>query len=132
VRSRVLIVEDDAPARGALRELLVEFGVDVVGEAEDGVEALERVEELSPDVVLMDARMPRMDGIEATRRIKSQAPRIQVVVLSAYDEPLLQQGAGEAGAYCYLVKGCPPEMIRDMIARAHAHGRALDTPTPQG
>lgn len=121
---RVLVADDDAMARESLAELLQEMGFEVVAAAADGQEAVRQAEVHEPDVVLMDARMPNMDGIEATRRIKARAPDVQVIMLSAYDEPVLRSGADEAGTYCYLVKGCGADLIAEMVRRAGDFGRA--------
>jgi DNA-binding NarL/FixJ family response regulator len=90
----------------------------VVGEASDGSAGLELALRLEPDVVLMDIRMPVMGGLEATRRIKARLPATQVVILTAYDDPALSDGAGGAGVYAYLVKGCPPRMVGEVTLRA--------------
>ena len=121
---RVLIVEDEAMLRHALADMLEAKGIRVAAEAQDGEEAVRLASEIRPDVVLMDLRMPAMDGIEATRRIKDLLPRTQVLVLSAYDDPGLHRSAEEAGVFCYLVKGCAPQLILDMIERAWGHSQA--------
>ena len=121
---RVLIVEDEPMLRHALADMLEAKGIRVAGEARDGHEAVRLASELRPEVVLMDLRMPGMDGIEATRQIKTALPRIQVLVLSAYDDPGLHRSAEEAGVFCYLVKGCAPQLILDMIERAWGHAQA--------
>jgi len=120
----VLIVEDEPMLRHALADMLEAKGIRVAGEARDGHEAVRLASELRPEVVLMDLRMPGMDGIEATRQIKTALPRIQVLVLSAYDDPGLHRSAEEAGVFCYLVKGCAPQLILDMIERAWGHAQA--------
>jgi len=107
---RVLVVEDDHLVSEMVRCTLEEVGYLVVGEAIDGREALELVVRLSPDVVLMDIKMPDMDGIEATRRIMERHP-VPVVALTAFENPELMQEAVEAGLGAYLVK---PSTARDM------------------
>lgn len=104
-QTRVLIVEDDYLIRDLVHEQLDKEGYEVVGEAVNGVEAISRTMELKPDVVLMDIRMPEMDGIEATRQIWRNRPT-PVVVLSAFDTPQLLDEAIAAGASAYLIK--PP------------------------
>ena len=120
---RVLIVEDEPILRGALAEMLEAKELSVAGEAADGEEAVRLAAEVHPDVVLMDLRLPGMDGIEATKRIKAIEPRVQILVLSAYDDPGLHRSAEEAGVFCYLVKGCAPQLILDMIERAWGHAK---------
>jgi DNA-binding NarL/FixJ family response regulator len=103
-RIRALIVDDRPRSRQGLRALLVTWSeIEVVGEASNGAEALQLVERLRPDVVLMDARMPVMDGLEATRRIRCRWPQINVIVLTMY--PDYRQRALAAGACTFLVKG---------------------------
>jgi len=114
---RVLIADDQRPTRRGLRALLAFFpGVECVGEAADGREALSLVTERRPDVVLMDARMPVMDGLEATRRIKGQSPQVKVIVLTMYGE--YRTDALAAGADVFLVKGGTPEALRNAILMA--------------
>ena len=125
-KPRVLLVEDDRGLREALRDMLVDTDFDVIGEAHDGVEGLDLATRLEPDVVLMDLRMPRMGGLEATRLIKDRLPHLQVVILTAYDDPALQEGAVNVGVYAYLVKGCPPRLVGDVTHKAFEFKRALE------
>lgn len=104
---RVLVVDDDSAVRTVLSELLREEGFDVVGRASDGIEGVSLALSLSPDVVLLDVRMPRMGGIEAAREILSHLPNVHIVMLSAYDDGSLKTEAQAAGASTFLVKGCP-------------------------
>ena len=122
-RPHVLVVDDDAGTCSLLRGLLAAEGVTVVGTATSGPDAIELVGRVDPDVVLMDLRMPHMSGIETTRRIRETAPRVQVVILTVYDEEDLEESAQEAGVFCYLVKGCPPSLIRTVVHQAWAHGQ---------
>jgi DNA-binding NarL/FixJ family response regulator len=87
--------------------------VEVVGEAADGREAVQMVERYRPDVVLMDARMPVMDGLEATRVIKDKWPEVKIIVLTMY--PAYRAQALAAGADACLIKGCPPEDLLKAI-----------------
>ena len=112
---RILVVDDDKGFRERLRDFLLDDGFDVVGEAPDGVEAVTAAGRLRPDVIVMDMRMPRMGGLEATRRIKNAIPETQVVILSAYEDRALKRGAEELGVYGYLIKGCPPSLLVDTL-----------------
>lgn len=110
---KVLIVEDDFMVREMIKARVHKAGYKVIGEAGDGLEALNLVKTLQPDVVLMDIEMPETNGIEATRHIYNSYPT-PVVMLTAYDTPELVEKAGQAGAGAYLVK--PPRV--DEIERA--------------
>jgi DNA-binding NarL/FixJ family response regulator len=124
---RLLIADDAARSRDGLRALLDTLRlmrwpdarpeypreVEVVGEAADGREAVQMVERYRPDVVLMDARMPVMDGLEATRLIKNKWPEVKLVVLTMYRT--FRTEALAAGADAFLVKGCPPEHLLEAI-----------------
>lgn len=107
---RVLVVEDDHLVSEMVRGMLEEIGYLVVGEAIDGKEALTMVTRLSPDVVVMDIKMPEMDGIEATRLIMESNP-VPVVALTAYENPELMREAVGSGLGAYLVK---PSTARDL------------------
>jgi PAS domain S-box-containing protein len=106
----VLIAEDDYLISEMVRDMLEETGYSVAGAAANGRQVVEMAQELRPDVVFMDIKMPDMDGLEATRRIQAQCPT-PVVVLTAYDAPDLTQRAGEVGVGAYLTK---PPNARDM------------------
>jgi YesN/AraC family two-component response regulator len=115
-RKRVLIVDDQRPARKGLKALLTLWpGVQAVDEAVNGQEAVNLVAERQPDVVLMDVCMPVMDGLEATRRIKSQWPAVRVVALTVLAE--YEPQALAAGADAFLIKGGPCEALRDAICQ---------------
>lgn len=104
-RISVLVVDDHTVAREGLRAMLdIDPQVHVVGEAANGFEALERVNELHPQVVLMDIRMPLLDGLEATRRIKAEFPTTAVIMMTSYDDDALVLDAVRAGAAGYLLK----------------------------
>jgi CheY-like chemotaxis protein len=107
---RMLIVDDQRRTRQSLRALLAaEFPLIRMLEAESGFEALKRVEDWSPDIVIMDARMPDLDGIEVTRTIKRQTPHVKVIVLSMFAE--YHAASLEAGADAFISKGDPPERL---------------------
>ena len=102
---RVLVVDDHADVRRALRRLLtLKTTFEVVGEAGDGLEAIELVSSLQPDVVIMDINMPGIDGIEATRRIKSIAPKVHVLAFTGSDEVPVISDMLAAGASGYVLK----------------------------
>jgi DNA-binding NarL/FixJ family response regulator len=105
-----------------------EAGLTVVGDAADGQEAVELVEKLRPNVVLMDIRMPVLDGIEATRRITGRFPGTAVLVLTTYDLDEYVFAALEAGASGFLLKDCPPDELISAI-RVVARGDALIAPS---
>src|SRR3989440_12313066 len=125
---RVLIVDDHDLFRSGLRNLLEEQGVQIVGEAAAGQEALQIVRELAPDVVVMDLNMPGMGGVEATRHISSIAPLTRVLMLTISDQDNDVIDAILAGACGYLLKD---SSIQDLIAGIHAaaHGESLISPT---
>jgi DNA-binding NarL/FixJ family response regulator len=125
---RVLVAEDQEPIRALLRASLAALDdVELVGEARDGEEALVAVEELRPDVVLMDLAMPRIDGQEATRRIVDRHPRVRVVVLSAFGDRASVLRALEAGAAGYLLKDDSPEEVARGIRSAMRGEAPLST-----
>jgi two-component system, response regulator PdtaR len=99
----VLLVDDEALIRMGMRVMLQDLGYQVVGEAADGGEAIEKVAALDPDVVIMDIKMPGMDGLEATRRIMAEHP-VPVIVLTAYNQRSLVEEAADAGVLAYLMK----------------------------
>ena len=126
----VLIVDDQLLMRQGLRTLLeLQAGIRVVGEAGDGAQALAAVERLRPDVILMDVRMPRMDGVEATRRLRARFPQTQVIILTTFDDDEYVFEGLRAGAMGYLLKGMfPAEELADAIRRV-ANGEALIQPS---
>lgn len=128
---RVLIADDQTVVREGLEMLLgLSPGVEVVGAAADGEEAVRLTAERSPDVVLMDLRMPRCDGVEATRRITSQYPSTRVVVLTTYADDESIFGALEAGARGYLTKDASAPEIQRAIRTVY-EGEALLDPSVQ-
>jgi DNA-binding NarL/FixJ family response regulator len=120
---RILIVDDHPLTRDALAALLTQQGFDVVGEAEDGKEALTVTRALQPDLVLLDLTMPGMDGLTALPKIREQAPTCEIVVLTASDSEENLLGAIRAGAAGYLLKTEPPEQIASFL-RGVARGDA--------
>jgi CheY-like chemotaxis protein len=114
-KCRVLVVDDDDELRWALSDMLSEYGFEVVGLAADGEAAVDSASALRPNVVLMDVRMPKMDGIDATRLIRERLPKAHVIALSAYEDPALAAAARSAGADDYVTKGTAPELLCDII-----------------
>jgi CheY-like chemotaxis protein len=108
---RVLLVDDNTGMRRVLRGLLQNAGIQVVGEAADGLEGVAQAAVLRPDVVLMDWRMPRLDGVQATARIRSQLPEIQVVVFSSAEGAGMGVIACPAGASTFVAKGASAEQV---------------------
>ncbi len=122
---RLLLADDHRMLREALRRSMEDEGFDVVGEAGDGEEALHLVDELRPDVVLMDISMPELNGIEATRDVHARHPDVKVVMLTMHADHELLAQAIRAGAVGYLVKDCSVEDIASTIRIAAAGETAL-------
>jgi DNA-binding NarL/FixJ family response regulator len=102
---KVLLVDDHAIMRDGISAILsLHYDIDMIGEASEGQEAIEKTRELSPDVVIMDVAMPDMDGIEATRRIRKQSPNVRVIMLTQYDNKEYVLSAIKAGAAGYVPK----------------------------
>jgi DNA-binding NarL/FixJ family response regulator len=119
-RPSVLLVDDEPRLRAQLRAVLDDYEVVVVGEAGTGREGVELALRLRPQVVLMDLRMPELDGIAATRLLLASQPSAVVLILSAYDDPALMREARQAGARAYLVKGCRVAELVEAITSAAA------------
>jgi NarL family two-component system response regulator LiaR len=123
----VLLAEDHVITREGIRRLLeAEKGVTVVGEAGDGEEAVQKVGELKPDVVIMDIAMPRLNGIEATRQIKLNNPRTAVLILSAYDDDEYVFALLKAGAAGYLLKSVGGDELTRAIQAVYKGEPVLD------
>jgi NarL family two-component system response regulator LiaR len=123
----VLLAEDHVITREGIRRLLeAEKGVTVVGEAGDGEEAVQKVSELKPDVVIMDIAMPRLNGIEATRQIKLNNPRTAVLILSAYDDDEYVFALLKAGAAGYLLKSVGGDELTRAIQAVYKGEPVLD------
>ncbi len=101
---RVLLVDDHPLVRNGIASLLMANNIEVVGEASDGLEAREKARELKPDTILMDIKMPRCNGLEATRLIKTEMPRIKIIILTACDDDEYLFEAIKSGAEGYLLK----------------------------
>jgi DNA-binding NarL/FixJ family response regulator len=126
--TRVLLADDDALLRAGVQVVLGAAGIDVVGEAADGLAAVDQCRALEPDVVLMDVRMPGIDGIEATRRIVAAGVPTRVLVLTTFRHDEYVWGALRAGASGFLLKRASPERLVDAV-RTVASGEALLDPS---
>jgi two-component system, NarL family, response regulator DegU len=118
--NRLLLVDDHQLLRQGLRRAVEEAGFEVVGEAGDGQEAVRLALELRPDLVLMDVSMPVLDGIEATRRMRTAVPETRVVVLTMHGEEEIVDRALRAGAVGYLVKDCSLQQVATTLRSAVA------------
>jgi DNA-binding NarL/FixJ family response regulator len=127
VSSRVLIADDQALVRAGFHKLLETAGIDVVGEAADGREAVDMARALRPSIVLMDIRMPRLDGIEATRLLTADAEGIRVLILTTFGLDDYVYEALRAGASGFMLKDAPPEELLAAI-EVVARGDALIAP----
>jgi len=124
---RVLLVDDQRVVREGLGTLLALLdGIEVVGTAADGEEALELAARLNPDVVLMDLRMPRCDGVEATRRLREHNPNVKVLMLTTYADDRSVIDALRAGARGYLTKDAGAEEIRHALQQVTSGQAAID------
>ena len=127
-RARLLVVDDHAFMRVGIKAILQrDASLEVVGEAQDGQEALECCRKLRPDLILMDVSMPKMDGIEATKKIKAEFPETSVLILTAHTDHRLLMDAVKAGAAGYLLKGGKLSAVLEAI-RAVLQG---ETPLEQ-
>ena len=125
---RVVLVDDETLVRVGLRLILgADPAIEVVGEAGDGLEALAVVRETSPDVVLMDIRMPRLDGLGATERLLAEQPDARVVILTTFDTDEMVLGALQLGAAGFLLKDTPPPEI---VRHVHDAGAGRTTLSP--
>ncbi len=117
---RVVVVDDQQLIRESIAALLdLQVGITVVGTAGDGVQAIEVVKETSPDVVLMDVRMPRMDGVTAAAELRLIAPASKILMLTTFDDEAYVRGAVQGGAAGYLLKDRPADEIAAAIRTAH-------------
>jgi DNA-binding NarL/FixJ family response regulator len=124
----VVVAEDQAMVRGGFCSILsMQPDIKVLGEASDGLEAISVSKATEPDVVLMDVRMPNLDGIEATRRLVRELPNTRVLMLTTFDLSEYVYAAMKAGASGFLLKDAPPETLADAV-RTIARGNALLAP----
>jgi DNA-binding NarL/FixJ family response regulator len=125
VTIRVLLADDHRMLREGLRRSLTEEGFDIVGEAENGEEAVRMATDLQPDVVLMDVSMPEMDGVEATRIIRAGDTATQVIMLTMHADNDVLADAIRAGASGYLVKDCSTDEVAEAVRMAYQGDTAL-------
>jgi DNA-binding NarL/FixJ family response regulator len=118
-RPRVLVVDDERRTLDGLQILLRTAGLNVVATADDGDDALHKVDQFDIDVVVMDIRMPRMDGVSATRHIGRQRPQTKVILFTAFDSSFEQATAKDAGAAGYLVKARDEGLLPDAVRSAY-------------
>jgi DNA-binding NarL/FixJ family response regulator len=124
---QLLLVDDQRLMRDGLRILLeLEADFEVVGEVENGVQALEAYQKLSPDVILMDIRMPVMDGVEATRRLREIDPNSKVIILTTFDDNEYVFEGLRAGALGYLLKDVSGDELADAIRKVAAGGSMIE------
>jgi DNA-binding NarL/FixJ family response regulator len=124
---RVVLVDDEAMVRVGLRMVLSsEPDIEVVGEAQDGGEAVDVVAATDPDVVLMDIRMPRVDGLEGARRVLQAHPEVRVIVLTTFDEDDYVESALRHGVSGFLLKVAPPERLVEAVRTVAGGGGLLD------
>ena len=129
---KVLITDDHPVVRAGLSTMLArEKDIEVVGEAENGRQAIDKASQLHPDIILMDLRMPELDGIEAMRQIKAKSPQIKFIVLTTFDNDEYIFKGIEAGARAYLLKDAPREQLFKAI-RAVSKGESLIEPAIAG
>ena len=122
---RVLLADDHRMLREGLRRSLTEEGFDIVGEAENGEQAVRLASELQPDIVLMDVSMPELDGVEATKLIRLEPGAPQVIMLTMHADKEVLADAIRAGASGYLVKDCSTDEVAEAVRMAHQGDTAL-------
>jgi two-component system, NarL family, response regulator LiaR len=126
MRIKILLAEDHKIVREGTRQLLEQSpDMEVIGEASDGMEAVQLAADLHPDVIVMDVRLPRLNGIEATQTITLRFPEIRVLILSAYDDDSYVFPLLEAGASGYLLKSASGVELAEAIRQVHAGQKAL-------
>jgi len=117
---KMIVADDEELVRRGMRSSInwEEHGISIVGEAKDGIEALEKIRELNPDIIITDIRMPKMDGLELIRQAKSEFPEIKIIILSGYEDFNYAQKAIRNGAFDYLVKPIEVESVLEVVKKA--------------
>ncbi len=127
-KTRILIADDEALIRQDIKEILTEAGYDVVAEAKDGYHAFELAKSTVPDLLVMDIKMPNINGLEAAEEIQiALNKRIPTVILTAYNQPELIQKAGDIGAYAYLTKPVKPQDLIASIETAKHRAKEMES-----
>ncbi|MBA7597894.1 Protein-glutamate methylesterase/protein-glutamine glutaminase [subsurface metagenome] len=130
-RIKVLIVDDHWVVRDGIKSVLeLQNDIEVIGQAENGKDAVKKVGELSPDIVIMDIVMPEMNGLEATKQIYKEYPRTRVVMLSQYDDEENILAAEQIGAYGFIPKRAASAQLVNAIRAVHYVGKRLQRPAP--
>jgi two-component system chemotaxis response regulator CheY len=117
VGAKVLVVDDAAFMRMMIKDILRKGGYEVIGEAEDGARAIEKYQELSPDLVTMDITMPDMDGIKAVKEIRKINPRARIIMCSAMGQQAMVIDAIQAGAKDFVVKPFQPDRVLEAVRK---------------
>ena len=126
-KTRILIADDEALIRQDIKEILTEVGYEVVAEAKDGYHALELAKVTLPDLMIMDIKMPNINGLEAAEEIQiALNKRIPTVILTAYNQPELIQKAGDVGAFAFLTKPVKPQDLIASIETAKSRAKELE------
>lgn len=126
-KTKILIADDEALIRQDIKEMLIEAGYDVVAEARDGHHALELAKETYPDLMVLDIKMPNINGLEAAEEIQiALNKRIPTVILTAYNQPELIQKAGDVGAFAFLTKPARPQDLIASIETAKHRAKELE------
>lgn len=124
---RILIADDQALIRESLQIVLsAQPDMEVVGQAEDGFEVLEKMNQAKPDVILMDIRMPRMDGVLCTKAVKEKYPHVKIIILTTFDDDDFIFSALKYGASGYLLKGASMDELRQAIQIVHSGGAMIN------
>ena len=132
MKTRVLIVDDAVFMRKMIRNILTEIGCEVVGEAENGIEAREMYTKLAPDVVTMDLVMPKEGGIEALTQIREEDPNAKIIVISAIDQRETLMEAIKAGAVDYLAKPTDADQVEAALCEAFPGAEVMIHQDPHG